>query len=122
MLNEKESLSDISDGEVETFLLSEDEQRIKKLMWIKMNKTWLDKQSYREENANRVIKKRQKRVKEEPGKAADAYEAITNSKLGEKNINKVELKRMLADRPDKSVAPPDDNFNAFAYQPSQQMF
>lgn len=47
VLNEKESLSDISDGEVETFLLSEDEQRIKKLMWIKMNKTWLDKQSYR---------------------------------------------------------------------------
>lgn len=58
ILNEKESLSDISDGEVETFLLSEDEQRIKKLMWIKMNKTWLDKQSYREEHANRVIKKR----------------------------------------------------------------
>ena len=58
VLNERETLSDISDGEVETFLLSEDEQRIKKLMWIKMNKTWLDKQSYREENANRVIKKR----------------------------------------------------------------
>lgn len=62
VLNEKETLSDISDGEVETFLLSEDEQRIKKLMWIKMNKTWLDKQTYREENANRIIKKRYDKV------------------------------------------------------------
>lgn len=60
-------------------------------------------------------------MKEEPGKAADAYEAITNSKLGEKNINKIELKRMLADRPDKSMAAPTENFNAFAYQPSQYM-
>jgi hypothetical protein len=47
VLNEKETLSDISDGEVETFLLSEDEQKIKRLMWIKMNKTWLGKQEFK---------------------------------------------------------------------------
>jgi hypothetical protein len=57
-LNEKETLSDISDGEVERFLLSEDEQRMKKKMWQQLNKKWIEKQDYREENANRVIIRR----------------------------------------------------------------
>lgn len=58
VLNEKETLSDISDGEVERFLLSEDEQRMKKKMWQQLNKKWIEKQDHREENANRVIIRR----------------------------------------------------------------
>lgn len=58
VLNEKETLSDISDGEVERFLLSEDEQRMKKKMWQQLNKKWIEKQDHREEHANRVIIRR----------------------------------------------------------------
>jgi hypothetical protein len=59
-------------------------------------------------------------VKEEPGKAADAFEAITSSKLADKNINSVELKKLLSDKPVKPSVQTGDIFNAFAYMPQQE--
>ena len=40
------------------FILSEEEQKMKKLLWMKMNRKWLDKQEHREEVAERIVKKR----------------------------------------------------------------
>lgn len=57
-LREKQTLSEISDSEIDNLLLTENEQQNKKKMWLKINKSWVDKQGAREQNANRVIKKR----------------------------------------------------------------
>lgn len=41
-------MSEISDSEIDNLLLTENEQQNKKKMWLKINKSWVDKQGARE--------------------------------------------------------------------------
>jgi hypothetical protein len=63
--------------------LNEEERKVKKSIWIIHNSAWLEKEKARAAEGEKVEKKRtKKRHSDKAG--ANAFEAIKNTKLGEK--------------------------------------
>ena len=73
----------VDSEEIDKFILNEEERKVKKTIWIQHNSAWLEKEKARAKDGEKVEKKRTK--KRQGDKAgANAFEAIKNTKLGEK--------------------------------------
>eukprot|EP00828_Plagiopyla_frontata_P007154 TRINITY_DN13306_c0_g1_i4.p3 TRINITY_DN13306_c0_g1~~TRINITY_DN13306_c0_g1_i4.p3 ORF type:complete len:183 (-),score=49.99 TRINITY_DN13306_c0_g1_i4:55-603(-) len=95
----QDHLSDISDSEINQFLLSPEEQAIKSIIWHNINKDWLQEQIRKQEKItqNKITTKRKKKVTHEIINASNPVEAIkTNFKISKnKKFNDNVLKNIF---------------------------
>ena len=91
--------SEIKDDEINKYILTEEEQKVKKNLWKKINWDWLAKEESRKKEADKVIKRKIKKNVSQV-KNQDPFQAVKNTKLGE-NVDDEELKKLLASEPKK---------------------
>ena len=113
---------ELESEEIERFILNEEEFKVKKSIWIQHNTAWLEKEKVREKDGLKVEKKRiKKRQGDKSG--ANAFEAIKNTKLGEK-VNEENLKTLLGSCPQEPNKPErmklSKMFDPFAFTPMLQ--
>ena len=94
---------EVDEEQIDKFILNEEERKVKKSIWIQHNSAWLEKEKARATEGEKVEKKRTK--KRQCDKAgANAFEAIKNTKLGEK-VNEENLKTLLGSSPQEPNKP-----------------
>ncbi len=94
---EEREVDEIDSEEIDKFILNEEERKLKKNIWIQHNSAWLEKEKARTKDCEKVEKKRAKK-KQGDKAGANPFEAIRNTKLGEK-VNIENLKTLLGSEP-----------------------
>lgn len=81
-------MDDLDDIESKNFIVTEDEYKLKKILWEVIFKEWIDEQKNKEKIEKMTHKKRiRKSSKAESTVATNPIEAIKNSSKFAKNIN-----------------------------------
>ena len=89
-----ESLSDIDDQEVSYYILSNEEYKLKKMLWEVLFKDWIEEQKAKEPKKKSFIKKRSRKVSRADNVVAKTpVEAIINNsdKLKGNELSKFQL-------------------------------
>lgn len=86
--DKEEELEDLSDSEVQNFIVNEEEYKLKKILWEVIFKEWIEEQKNKEKIQKMISKKRLRKIsKAESTRATNPIEAIRNSTKFKKNIN-----------------------------------
>lgn len=88
VVEKEEELEDLDENESKYYLVTEEEYKLKKILWEVIFKEWIDEQKNKEKIEKMTHKKRlRKSTKAESTIATNAIEAIKNSSKFKKNIN-----------------------------------
>lgn len=81
-------MDDLDENETKNFIVTEDEYKLKKILWEVIFKEWIDEQKNKEKLEKMTHKKRIRKLsKAESTLASNPVEAIKNSSKFGKNIN-----------------------------------
>ncbi len=95
-IKDSEELSDIDENEVQKFIVSNDEYKLKKLLWEILFKDWIDEQKEKRKVEKKQVKRKIRKLSRlDTTVSRDPVEAIKNSSRFGKKINFNLLKRMF---------------------------
>lgn len=83
--DEKSTLSDVDDAEVECYVLKEEEQEKKKRLWAAVHREWLLDKAAKDAATPQPIRRKSRRSKGEPQTAAEAADQLMERRLTSKS-------------------------------------
>lgn len=97
---EAESLSDISDNEIESLILTPEESALKSAMWHQENSDWLEKQKQKEQQQTCTIARKKRKRTFPVTQAAGPAEALKMSNKLPSRIDMTALEKLFKKEPE----------------------